>query len=71
MRKLNLPPTPQLQPCKRRILELLAQGRSNAEIAAILGLALSTVKNYNGVIYRTMGFHNRYDAVAWAWRNSI
>uniref|UniRef100_A0A6M3K9D3 Putative LuxR-type DNA-binding HTH domain containing protein n=1 Tax=viral metagenome TaxID=1070528 RepID=A0A6M3K9D3_9ZZZZ len=69
MRKLNLPPTPQLQPCKRRILELLVQCYSNEDIADTLDLALSTVKNYNGMIYRTMGFRHRCDAVAWAWKN--
>ncbi len=46
------------------ILSLLGAGRSNAEIAASLSLALSSVKWYAQQIYTKLGVENRRQAVA-------
>jgi DNA-binding NarL/FixJ family response regulator len=40
-----------LTPRERDVLNLLAQGKSNAEIAAALGIAEQTVRNYVASIY--------------------
>ena len=49
---------------QRRILEQLANGRTNAEIADTLGLSPSTVKGHLRNIYRQLGVKNRHDARA-------
>jgi len=47
---------------QRRILELLAQGAPNKEIARNLGLAPSTVKNQLTAIFQRLGVTNRTQA---------
>jgi DNA-binding CsgD family transcriptional regulator len=46
------------------VLHLLAQGRSNREVAEALVLSLNTVKWYNRQIYAKLGVPNRVEAVA-------
>ncbi len=46
-----------------RVLGLLAQGRSNREISAHLGLAEGTVKIHLTAIYKTLGVANRAQAL--------
>jgi len=47
---------------QRRILELLADGAPNKDIARKLGLASSTVKNQLTVIFQRLGVANRTQA---------
>jgi DNA-binding CsgD family transcriptional regulator len=49
---------------QRRILDQLADGRTNAEIADTLGLSLSTVKGHLRNAYRQLGVENRHQAAA-------
>jgi DNA-binding NarL/FixJ family response regulator len=49
---------------QRDILELLQQGRSNQEIASILGLSAKTVENHLTRLYRQLGVANRLEAIA-------
>jgi len=56
-------PWSELTTRQRRILEQLANGHTNAEIADTLGLSLSTVKGHLRNAYRQLGVHNRRDAV--------
>ena len=51
---------------ERDILGLLAQGRSNRDIAAALGLTTTTVRNYVSDVYRKIGVHSRTQALLWA-----
>ncbi|GLQ07799.1 LuxR C-terminal-related transcriptional regulator [Sneathiella chinensis] len=48
---------------QRNVLDLMAQGRSNREIAEALNLAESTVKVHITAIFRTLGVSNRTQAV--------
>jgi DNA-binding NarL/FixJ family response regulator len=48
------------------ILELVAQGLTNAEIAERLYLSINTVKTYIRTAYRKMGVDRRSQAVGWA-----
>ena len=48
------------------ILELVAQGLTNAEIAARLYLSINTYKTYIRTAYRKMGVDRRSQAVGWA-----
>lgn len=51
---------------ERQVLAQLAQGKSNEAIAAELGLARQTVRNYISVLYDKIGVHSRAEAVVWA-----
>jgi len=46
------------------VLALLASGRTNAEIARDLFVAVGTVKSHTGNIYRKLGAKNRAEALA-------
>jgi DNA-binding NarL/FixJ family response regulator len=48
------------------ILELVAQGLTNVEIAERLYLSINTVKTYIRTAYRKMGVDRRSQAVGWA-----
>jgi DNA-binding CsgD family transcriptional regulator len=53
-----------LSPRQRQILELIALGRSDKEIAGLLNLAPATVRTYLQRLYGRYGLHNRAEAVA-------
>ena len=57
------PEDPVLTPAERRILELVATGLSNAEIAHELFVVEQTVKYHLSHIYRKLGVRNRVGAV--------
>jgi DNA-binding NarL/FixJ family response regulator len=59
-----------LGPAELRLLALLARGSSNAEIAAELHLAVSTVKDYVGALLSRLGT-TRSEAIALAVRAEI
>jgi DNA-binding NarL/FixJ family response regulator len=52
-----------LTPRERSVLELLARGRSNKEIAAALGVTERTVKFHVSAIFAKLGAGNRTEAV--------
>lgn len=52
-----------LAPQEQRILDLIAEGKQNKEIAAKLGLAEGTVRNTLTTIYTKLGVENRIEAV--------
>jgi DNA-binding NarL/FixJ family response regulator len=45
------------------LLRLLAEGRTTADIAQLLGVAPKTVRNRASMLYRRLGVHNRAAAV--------
>jgi len=49
---------------EREVLQLIAEGLSNPEIASRLYLSLNTVKVHSRNIYGKLGVHNRMQAVA-------
>jgi LuxR family maltose regulon positive regulatory protein len=61
------PPTEMIEPLSDReleVLELIAEGLSNREIAAKLYLSLNTVKVHSSNIYGKLGVNSRTQAVA-------
>lgn len=60
-----------LNPQERRILGLIAEGKTNKEIAQILMLSNNTIKNYVSGILSKLNFSNRAEAAAYAVRNNL
>lgn len=60
-----------LTPSEQRVLELLARGLSNKEIAAELWLTQQTVKFHLTNIYRRLGVANRTEAVRHAYQHRL
>lgn len=50
---------------EREVAALVAAGKTNAGIAADLGIATQTVKSHVAAIFRRTGFTNRAAVAAW------
>ncbi len=53
---------------EREVLDLVAEGRSNAEIAAALHLGEATVKGYLTTAFARLGVRNRVEAALLVWK---
>ena len=60
------PKVSDLTPRARDVLALMAQGMSDDDIAAKLGVSRNTVRNHVSAIYRTVDVHRRSQLVVWA-----
>jgi two-component system nitrate/nitrite response regulator NarL len=67
----NAQPADVLSPREREIVQRLAKGGSNKEIARDLDLAESTVKIHVQHILRKLGLNSRVQAAVWAIENGI
>jgi DNA-binding NarL/FixJ family response regulator len=59
---------PALSPREREVLDLIASGSTNREIAAALHLSPHTIHEHTSSLYRKLGARNRADAVQRAHR---
>ena len=50
------------------ILQLLAEGWCNKQIAQRLGITIRTVKFHTNNIYIKIAVGSRAEAIAWAWK---
>jgi DNA-binding NarL/FixJ family response regulator len=57
-----------LSPREREVLDLIAAGSTNREIAAALHLSPHTIKEHTSSLYRKLGARNRAEAVQRAQR---
>ena len=60
-----------LSPRQQEVLEQLARGLSNGEIAAALGISRAMVKEHEIALYAKLGASNRTEAVAIALRKQL
>jgi DNA-binding NarL/FixJ family response regulator len=63
--------TPGLSPRERHIVQLLAEGNNNKEVARALELSVKTVETHRSNIMRKMEFGSLADLVRYAIRNKI
>jgi DNA-binding NarL/FixJ family response regulator len=64
-------PFPELTDQERRVLALLATGRSTAGVAAELSLSSKTVRNYLSSTYAKLGVTDRFEAIARAREHGL
>jgi DNA-binding NarL/FixJ family response regulator len=60
-----------LSPRERQIIQLLAEGKSNKEVAVRLGISVRTAENHRARIMRKLQLHSLSDLVRHAIRNKI
>ena len=65
------PSASSLSPRQQEVLEQLARGLSNGEIAAALGISRAMVKEHEIALYAKLGASNRTEAVAIALRKRL
>jgi DNA-binding NarL/FixJ family response regulator len=58
-------------PRETEIIRLLASGKANKEIAALLRIAVSTVETHRARIMRKLSFHSLADLIHYALRSGI
>ena len=56
---------------EKEVLQLLAEGRSNKEVAALLELGLSTVETHRGNLMQKLNLHSTADIVLYAVRKRL
>jgi DNA-binding NarL/FixJ family response regulator len=71
LRRTGTEPRTQLTQREREVLQLLAEGRSNKEVAAELQIGLKTVETHRANIMNKLGLHSVADLVRYAIRNGI
>lgn len=71
----SLAPTPAvnnpLSPREREVVQLVAEGKSNKEVASILDLSIKTVETHRANIMDKLSLHSVADLVRYAVRNHI
>jgi two-component system response regulator NreC len=56
---------------EKEVLQLLAEGRSNKEVATLLDLGVSTVETHRANLMQKLGLHNTAEIVLYAVRKRI
>ena len=56
---------------EREIIQLLAEGKSNKEVAAALGISIKTAETHRAAVMRKLGLHSIGELVRYAIRNQI
>ena len=60
-----------LTPREKQILELIAKGNSNKEIAGILNLSVNTVSVHRANLMSALGIHRTTELVVWAVKKGL
>jgi two-component system response regulator DevR len=58
-------PMGELSAQERRVLALISEGKTNKEIASVLGLGEKTVRNYVSNLMEKLQISRRSEAAAW------
>lgn len=60
-----------LSPREREVIQLIAEGRTNKEIAVLIGASIKTVENHRARLMAKLDFHSLTDLVRYAIQNEI
>jgi two-component system, NarL family, response regulator NreC len=60
-----------LSPREREVLQLIAEGYTNHEIAGILSISIKTVQSHRGNLMRKLDLHDRGDLIKYAIQKKI
>lgn len=60
--------TPRLSPREREVLQLIAEGRTSKEVAALLGISATTVKSHRNHIMEKLDIHDKASLTRYAIR---
>ena len=63
--------TPALTTRELEVLQLIVHGKSNKEIAVVLGVSANTVAVHRANLMQTLGIHNTAELVVYAIRNGL
>ena len=64
-------PQPRLTPRERQIVQLLAEGKSNKEVASALDVTVKTAETHRSNVFRKLEIHSVAELVRYAIRNKI
>jgi DNA-binding NarL/FixJ family response regulator len=67
----ELKQAPQLTPRELEVLQLIVHGKSNKDIAVVLGLSANTIAVHRAKIMERLGMHNTAELVVYAIRNGL
>jgi two-component system response regulator NreC len=56
---------------EKEVLQLLAEGRTNKEVAALLDVGVSTIETHRANLMQKLGLHNTAEIVLYAVRKSL
>ena len=62
---------PHLSAREREVIQLLAEGKSNKEVATLLNLSVKTVQTHRANIMRKLNLHSLGQLIHYAIRNGI
>ena len=60
-----------LTPREREIVQLIAEGTSNKQMASILSLSLKTMETHRAAVMRKLNLHSQAELVRYAVRNKF
>ena len=63
--------TPALTAREMEVLQLIVHGKSNKEIALVLGVSANTIAVHRANLMQTLGIHNTAELVVYAIRNGL
>jgi DNA-binding NarL/FixJ family response regulator len=69
--KIGTRPPDELSPREREIVQLLAEGSSNKDVASLLGISIKTAETHRAAIIKKMGFNDFTELVRYAVRNHL
>jgi DNA-binding NarL/FixJ family response regulator len=56
---------------EKQVLKLVAEGRSNKDVAALLGISVKTAMTHREHVMEKLGVHNRTDLIRFALRHGV
>jgi DNA-binding NarL/FixJ family response regulator len=65
------PDLPTLTPRELEVLQLIVHGKSNKDIAVMLGVSANTISVHRANLMQTLGVHNAAELVVFAIRNGL